>query len=181
MVITVQQNVFSFRSEYEIETPGAIYRAQKKLFSLRKIIRLFAPREHLLATVRGYFWSFRSKCSFELAGGKNYHFWCKRIWKRVFVCEGENDTYFLYQHKGLNFSVFQNETQIAAFRRNRLKIGASDRYEILVNDDANILVVVCMALAIDDSDRNEDTFLLRYDFGYIGTEERKFDRSWEPS
>jgi uncharacterized protein YxjI len=180
MNVTVQQAPSSLPSKYEIETPGAIYSAEKTLISLHNKIELFAPHGRSLATLRGHF-SFRSKYDFELSDGKVYHFCCEKLWKRVFTCESAGESFRLYQHKGLNFSIFQNDSQIAAFTKNKVKIGAGDCYEIRMNDDANLIVIICITLAIDCSLFSDDSATVTYDFGNIGPEERTFDDSREPS
>jgi hypothetical protein len=55
MIVVVQQRVFTFSSEYEIETPACFYSAKKKSFLRSHKIRLFAPRSRLLATIGGNF------------------------------------------------------------------------------------------------------------------------------
>jgi uncharacterized protein YxjI len=179
--ITVQQREFSIRSEYEISAPGCIYFAQKKFFSWRDKIKLTGPRGQVLARIIGRLSLFRSRYDFELADGRTYHFWRKKFWKGVFLCESSDDSFTLYEHKGLNYSIFQNNSQVAAFSKNRVKIGDGDRYEILMNDDANLVVVICLALIVDASENEGDTASVTYDFGNIGPEDRPFDRSWEPS
>jgi hypothetical protein len=49
-----------------------------------------------------------------------------------------------------------------------------------MNDDANLLVVICLALTVDASENEGDTASVTYDFGNIGPEDRSFDKSWEP-
>jgi uncharacterized protein YxjI len=179
--ITVQQREFSLRSEYEISTPGCTYFAQKKFFSWRDKIRLTDPRDHVLARIIGRFSLFRSRYDIELADGRIYHFWREKFWKGVFLCECSDDSFTLYEHKGLNYSIFQKNSQIAAFTKNLVKIGNGDRYEILMNDDANIVVVLSLALIVDASENEGDTASVTFDFGNIGPEDRPFDKSWEPS
>jgi uncharacterized protein YxjI len=179
--ISVQQREFSLRSEYEISTPGRIYLAEKKFFSWRDKIKLMGPRDQIMARIIGRFSFFRSKYDLELTDGRTYHFWKEKIWKGVFLCEGSNESFTLYEHKGLNYSIFQNNSQIAAFNKNRVKIGNGDRYEIRMNDDANLIVVICLALVVDASENEGDSASVTYDFGNIGPEDRPFDRSWEPS
>lgn len=181
MNITVQRRAFSFRSEYEIETPSCIYFAQKKFFSLAARIKLFAPRDHLVATIRGQFLSFHSKYEFELTDSKTYHFECNKLWKGVFVCWSGDESFRLYRHKSLNYSIFSKDVQVAAFSKNRIVVGGGECYEIRMNEDANLIVVVCMVLAIDSSESEDDTATVTFDFGNIGPEDRPFDPSWEPS
>jgi len=103
------------------------------------------------------------------------------MWKGVFPCECRDESFTLYEHKGLNYSIFQNNSQIAAFTKNRVKIGNGDRYEIRLNADADLVVVICLALIVDASENQDDTASVTFDFGNIGPEDRPFDRSWEPS
>jgi uncharacterized protein YxjI len=177
--ITVQQREFSIRSEYEITTPSCIYSAQKKLFSWRDKIQILAPHGRVLARIRGRFSFFRSRYDFELSDGKVYRFWCEKLWKPVFVCERDDECYRLYEHKGLNYSVFRNDSQIAAFSKNRVNVGKGDQYEIRMNDDASLIIVICLALTVDASENEDDTASVTFDFGNVGPKDRPFDKSWE--
>jgi uncharacterized protein YxjI len=181
MNITIQQRVFVFGSEYEIETPSCIYSAKKKSFFRRDKITLFATHSRSLATIRGHFF-FRPKYDIRLADGKMYRFCCQKLWKGVFACDNSEESFRLYQHKGLNYSIFQNDSQIAAFSKNRVKFGGTDCYEIRMNDDANLVVIICMALVIDCGELEDETAgTVTVDLGSLGPEERPFDASWEPS
>jgi hypothetical protein len=126
--------------------------------------------------IRGHF-SFRPKYDINLADGKVYHFWCEKFWKGVFVYENSEESFRLYQHKRLNYSIFQNDSQTAALSKNRVKIGRIDPYEIRMNDDANPAVIVCMALVMDCGELEDDSGGIVT----LGPEERPFDPSWEPS
>jgi hypothetical protein len=66
--------------------------------------------------------------------------------ERRFPLRKQRESFALHKHKGLNYSIFQNDCQIAAFHKNRLKTGKGDRYEILMNDDANLPIAICLAL-----------------------------------
>jgi hypothetical protein len=74
----------------------------------------------------------------------------------------------------------QNKTQVAAFSKNAVTIGSGDQYEIRVNDDANLMVVICIVLAIDLSENEGNNTSITYHFGNIGREDRPFDKTWEP-
>ena len=181
MIITVQQRQVALSSEYEIETPECIYEAKKKWPSWRDKVTLFAPRGRIVARITGRPSFFRAKYDFELADGTVYHLREERVWKGVFVCRSPNESFCLYQHKGLNFSIFKSDLQIAAFSKNPVTVGVADRYEIRMNDDANPIVVICLVLATDLFESEDNSSTATYDFGNIGPEDRKFDRSWEPS
>jgi uncharacterized protein YxjI len=181
MKIIVQQRVFAFSSKYEIESPACVYEAWKKFFYLWHKIQLFGPHSCLIATIRGHYF-FRPEYEIKLANGPAYHFRCEKFWKGVFACQSSEESFRLYQHKGLNYSIFQNNSQIAAFSRNRVKTDRRDRYEIRMNDDANLVLVICMALVIDCGEIEDDSGgTVTIDLGSLGPEERSFDKSWQPS
>jgi len=183
MNVTIEQRKFTLRSEYDITTPDSKFHAEKKLFSLTDRLRLQTEDGRVVARIKGYFSLFRPKYDFDFLDGNLYRFRCESLWKGVFSCENGRDRFRLYQHKGRNFSVFQNEIQIAAFTKNRVTIGKGDRYGIRMNDDANILVIICLALTVDVSENDGDNSgsTVSIDLGNIGPEARPFDASWEPN
>ena len=104
------------------------------------------------------------------------------MWKGVDICEGEGGPYRLYRHKGVRYSIFQGDRQIAAFSRNKLIIGNGRNFDLRVDPDANLPLIISMVLCLnteDDDDQENST--ITYDFGSLGPEERKFDESWRPS
>ncbi len=181
MQISVREHSFSFRSEYEIETPGCYYSAQKAFFSFPARIKVRSPDEQVVATIQGHFSFFRSRYDFVLPGGRFYQFHCEKIWKAVYVCESDHERYRLYRHKGLKYSIFQDERQIAAFAKNRIVVGKGNQYEISLNDNADVIVIVCMVLAINTAENDDDDTTVTIDIGSIGPEERPFDERWQPS
>ena len=181
MNVTIAQRRFTLRSEYDISAPDCNYYAEKKLFSFRDRLRLLTEDRRLVARITRKFSWFREKYEFGLSDGKIYHFRTERIWKPTFVCESQNESFRLYEHKGLKWSIFQSDHQIAAFTTNRVTIGGGHRYEIRMNRDANVVVVICMALTVDTSENEDDHDTVSIDFGNVGPEARRFDESWEPS
>ena len=89
--------------------------------------------------------------------------------------------YWLYEHKGLKYSIFMEDRQVAAFTKNRVKIGKGDRYDIRANHDANIIVIICLALTMDASEYEDDEESLTIDIGNVGPQEKAFDKSWVPT
>jgi len=179
--ITIQESRLSFRSKYEIETPGSFYYAQKAFFSWPPRLTLQSSDERDVATLLGRFSFFRNKYDFVLRDGRIFHFYCQKRWKRVFMCEGGTESYCIYGHKGLRYSVFQSDCQIAAFTKNRIVIGKGNRYDVSLNDDADLLVLMCIVLAINTSENDDDDTTVTIDIGSIGPEEKPFDSRWQPS
>ena len=181
MEVSIQERSLSFGSEYEIETPGSYYFAQKAIFSFPAKIKLQSSDERIVARIQGRLSFLREKYDFILADGRVFHFWCEKRWKRVFDCQGDKVSYRLYGHKGLMYSIFQDDHQIAAFTKNRIVIGKGNQYAISLNDDADVILIICMVLAINSSEDDDDNATVTIDVGSIGPEEKPFDERWQPS
>lgn len=180
MDVSIQEKSFSFGVGYVIETPKATLQAQRKILSLLAHITLQSAEGLVLATITGESF-FRIKFAIELAAGGTYDYHCEKIWKGVDICAGEGGPYRLYAHKGVRYSIFQNDTQIAAFSRNKLIIGNGRNFDLRVNSDANLPLIISMVLCLnteDDDDQTNNTFT--YDFGHLGPEDRRFDEAWRP-
>ena len=181
MNLTVHEKSFSLTSEYDIAFPGGQWFARKAFFSFKDKVQLRSEDGNILARINGRFFSFlRSLHDFQLADGRLYHFRCEKFWTGVFVCEREGECYRLYQHKGLNFSIFLGDKQIAAFTKNRVVIGKGHRYDIRMNADVDRAIVVCLVLTLNTSQHTGDDTAITIDLGNIGLEDRPFDESWEP-
>lgn len=180
MDVLIQEKSFSFGVEYVIETPTETLQAHKKIFSLLPHITLQSANDAILATITGK--SFiRTKFLIELPGAGSYDYHCEKIWKSVDVCEGDGGPYHLYAHKGVRYSIFQGVRQIAAFSTNKLIIGSGRTYDLRVDADANLPLVISMVLCLnteDGDDRENNT--VTYDFGHLGPEDRRFDENWRP-
>ena len=50
-----------------------------------------------------------------------------------------------------------------------------------MNDEANLIMVICLALTVDASGNEVDTASATFDFGNLGPEDRPFNMAWEPS
>jgi hypothetical protein len=179
--VEIRERKFTLRSEYEISTTATEWFARKSFFSFNDKIQLQTKDGNVLARIRGYFSPFRNKHDFELSDGRLYRFWCRKLWKGVFICEGNNEQFTLYRHKGLKWSIFLGEQQIAAVTKNRVVIGKGNEYKITMNRDADPTVMVCLVLTVNSEEDDDDDSTVTYDFGNIGPEDRRFDASWEPS
>lgn len=180
MEIVIQENPSSWASKYDITTPFGDYYAEKKLFSVPAKLVLFSEDRSILARLNSRF-SLRMKYDFAFSDGKTYQFWCEKMWKGVFACEGGEEKYRLYQHKGLNYSIFQDDRQIAAFASNRVIVGKGKQYSIRASNGVNIPVIISMVLAMNTAENDHDRSTVTYDFGNFGPQERPFDESWRPS
>ena len=180
MDVTINERAASFSTEYDISTPDRDLYARKEMFTLLNKIELQTKGGDTLARLQGQFSVLRSKYEFDLVGGGDYHFECVDLWKGIYECRCGDDLLTLYQHKGLNHSIFKNERQIAAYSKNRVSFGKGNKYEIRMDTDANLTLILCMVLALSVSDDNDDQTTVNIDFGSIGPEGKAFDTAWEP-
>ena len=169
------------RFKYDISAPEQSYYAERRFFSFLANLQPLSEDRQVLARVQQRFSLFREKYDFLLSDGGLYRFRCERVWKGVFLCEGAQETFRLYSHKALTYSVFQNDVQIAAFTKNRIVVGKGNQYDVRINRDANEIVVICMVLALNTSENSDDNATVTYDFGDVGPEAKPFDNSWEPT
>jgi len=183
MNATIQERKFSLRSEYDITSPTETWFAQKAILSLLANLEIRNQSDRVLATIHGNFSIFRANYDFALTDGRNFHYACEKIWKGVYSCIGASGSYHLFRHKGVRFSIFEDDTQIAAITRNKLIVGAGHEYDIQMNTTADFLVISCMILALntEQDSGNDDNNTVTYDFGNIGPEDRKFDELWQPT
>jgi len=77
----------------------------------------------------------------------------------------------LYEHKGLRYSIFDGDSQIAAFTKNRVVIGSGNEYDIQMNDDADLPLVISMVLTVNTAENDSDKATVTVDLGNIGPEE----------
>lgn len=179
MDVTIRERKWSFRSEYDISADASNYFARKAF--LRDRIQIQAEDGRVLAKIQGRFSPLRMKYDFELADGTTYRFWCEKLWKSVFRCEGNHVCFHMYEHKGLRYSIFEGDSQIAAFTKNRITIGKGHKYDIQMNADANLLVIISMILALNTAEDDSGSHTtVEVDLGNIGPQERAFDESWRP-
>ena len=180
MEIIVEERKFSVTSKYDISAHDCKYYAVGSHWPFSSRFRLLAAdHEQTLATISWRLSFFRARYDFWFPSGPVYRFWCENLWKGVYACKGEQDSYRLYEHRGLMYSLFKGERQVAALERNRFVIGNGNRYDIRVNRDENVLLVICVTLVLDALDGSHGS-TVTVDLGNIGPEARRFDESWQP-
>jgi hypothetical protein len=176
--ITIKRRKFDLRCEYDINAPEGNYYAVKSFWPRGGLKVLSLDRKQTFARIKSRSF-FKVRFDFLLSSDAPYRFSRVNLWKGVFVCERAQEHYTLYTHKGLNYSIFRAEDQVAAFSKNRFVIGGGDRYEIHANSDEDALLMICIVLVVDVLD-GADHETVTIDLGNVGPEARRFDESWEP-
>ena len=182
MDLSVKERIISLRSTYDIVAPdGAIYTAKKKIFSLFPNLKVVDGSGQIVVNLKGGFALFSQKYDFVFSDGRTYHYKTEHRIKPVYLAEGNGESYRLYRHRGVKFSVFKGDTQIAAVTKNRIAIGSGNEYQVRINSDADPLIVTAMVLAFNSSKEDVKKGALTVDVGYMGLEAKPFDSSWQPS
>ncbi|HEX4037472.1 MAG TPA: hypothetical protein VHX37_05385 [Acidobacteriaceae bacterium] len=182
MDITIQERKFSVRSDYNIDLPAGPWFARKAFFSVPARIAITSSAGAPIATLQGRWSFFRSRFDFRFTDGRNYQFVCEKRWKQVYTCAGDHESWQLMRHHGLRASVFRDDRQIAAIVKNRLILGAGNRYEIRMNHDADPLVIVSMVLALNTAQRDDEKRdAVTFEVGSLGPQEKPWDDSWQPT
>jgi hypothetical protein len=181
MDVVIQERKFAFATEYDISGAGHNLRARKEFLSFPARIQVGLASERMV-TLQGRFSLIRRKYNFHFADGRDYAFQCEKIRKGVYVCKRGQEAYRLYQHRGLKYSVFRNEEQIAAVTRNRFVAVGGSRFDIRMNRDADLAMVVSMVLAMNTSDGNDHfDASTAIEHERRGSEDKKFDAAWQPN
>ena len=182
MDLSIKERIISLRSTYDIVAPdGNTYTAEKKIFSLFPNLKVVGADGQIVVNLKGGFALFSQKYDFVFSDGRTYHYKTEHRIKPVYLAEGNGESYRLYRHRGVKFSVFKGDTQIAAVTKNRIAIGSGNEYQVRINSDADPLIVTAMVLAFNSSKEDDKKGALTVDVGYMGLEAKPFDSSWQPS
>lgn len=179
MDVSIQERKISLTSEYDISTPQGDFYAKKQFFSFTDNLELSNAAGEVVAKIDGEISPLRHVHDFYLPDEREYRFSKEKIFKGVYACEGKGETYRLYEHRGLNYSIFKDERQIAAFTRNRVVFGKGNEYELRMDADADLILILCMVLTLNSSENDNEDSNVTIEFGNI-LEDRGFDQSWEP-
>lgn len=180
MDVSIQERKISFTSEYDISTPQGEFYARKTFFSLTDNLELSNAGGQSVAKIEGEISPLRHKHEFFLTDGRQYQFGREKIWTGVYTCEGNGEIYRLYEHRGLNYSIFKDERQIAAFTKNRVVLGKGNEFDLRLDNDADMVLILCMVLTINSSEKDDDDSSVTIDLGRLLPEDRPFDEAWEP-
>jgi uncharacterized protein YxjI len=180
MDVTIQERRFSLWTEYDITTPTQTLYAKKQMFSLLAKVELKGQDGEVLASLQGQFSVLRNRYEFDLTDGRVCHFECVDRLRSVYECQCGEEVLTLYEHRGLNRSVFQGDRQIAAYAKNRVSIGQGNRYDIRMDAAADLTLVVCMVLALSVAEDNDEKQAVNFDIGNLGPQGKAVDEAWEP-
>ena len=181
MDVTIRERKISLGIQYDIDTPKGRWYAQQKMFALLTAIDLLESEDGpAIANLKGELSLLRNRCEFDLTDGRTAQFGCTKLLEQVYECTCGTDVLTLYRHHGLHHSIFQGDQQIAAYSKNPVSFGKGNEYQLRMNRDADMVLIICMVLALSVDDDNSKREIVNIDYGSIGPQARPFDETWEP-
>jgi uncharacterized protein YxjI len=180
MDATIQERRFSLWTEYDVTAPGRTLYAKKEMLTLFNKIDLQDEELRTIATLQGQFSVLRNRYEFDFTDGKVCHFECVDRLRNIYECKCGEGVYTLYEHRGLKRSIFKDDRQIAAYAKNRVSFGAGNQYEVQMDADADLLVIVSMVLGLSVAEDNDDQTTVNVDLGNLGPQGKECDDAWEP-
>jgi uncharacterized protein YxjI len=179
--ISIKQQKISFGSQYNIFLEkNEKYYAETDMFS-RKIIHLY-HKENLIECINIYksFYFFTPDYKIELSDGNRIKFKTMSMWRTHFQCILENDIYELFSHRERKLSIYKNGIQIGLCKKEAVTILAADNYNLILDFDANVELLISFILILDNMNSRNGGNLFTIDLGIIFKEYRKFDCGWKP-
>jgi uncharacterized protein YxjI len=181
MDVTIQERSMSFVATYDITTPRGRWYARQEFLQLFNVIDLSESEGGpALAKLKGQFSPLHHRYEFDLADGRTAQFECVNLLEQVYECRYGGNLLTLYRHRGLSYSIFNGDRQIAAYTKNRVSFGDGNQYDIRMDADADLTLIVCIVLALSVDKDNDDKKALNVNFGSIGPQARPFDETWGP-
>ena len=181
MKINIRQHKISIGSQYEIFVEqNEKYYAETDLFS-RKIIHLYLKKDLIeRITIFKSFYFFTPDYKIELPNGNRIKFQTLTHWRTYFKCVLENDIYEVYCHRKRKISIYKNGLQIGACQKNAVTIFAGDNYELILDHDTEVELLISFILILDNMTSKNRGNIITLDFGLIFKEFKKFDTNWKP-
>jgi len=182
MEIDINQKKISVGDKYKIFTDGQhTHNATKDFLQLLPEINLFDNNAGLARiTINKRFSWFKAKYEITTRRDNNIlPFTTKSYWKLHYQCQCGTTHYDIYGHRGLKYSIYKNDIQIAWWGKKAVTWFAGDNYKIIADKDCDIELIVSFCLIIDNfSSNDEKGDTVKYDLGNIGFQAKKFDYNW---
>ena len=184
MKIQIKQKAISLTDEYQIFVNNELqFIAISQPLKTSAKIDFYKDNEIVLKLAKENF-GIRANYIFQdLRKGKEI-FELKEInnIKLVFRCQVNEDAYQLFGHNGNKYSIFKNNQQIGYWEGSDVITGEQDYYEIIVNDDEDILLLSTFCISVDNAKSNfkNELSIFSFNIGFNGRMLKEFDKDWTP-
>jgi uncharacterized protein YxjI len=181
MNVVVQEKAIALRPTYTITTPEGELTAVKAWMPIPPKIEI-TGNGAIVATLKGPLFAFiKPKWNIALADGRSFVFHCEKIIKATYTAVSPTETYTLYTHRSLQFSIFKGEKQVAAFTRNRVSIGSGHTYSITMDSGADVVLLSGIVIAFNTLTADKEKKSIGVEIGHVGPIDREQDTAWQPS
>ena len=149
MKIAIHQRLLSIGDKHDIYLNGEKkYLAKRSLFS--SITRLKDQSSTLTATIkREVLKGITSHFTLDLENNSKCYFKVVSARKGIWELKDDTSTFILYGHEGYAYSLYQDEKQIAAAKKNEIVFLGKDKFEIEADYDVDVEKVIAIFLIID--------------------------------
>ena len=106
---------------------------------------------------------------------------CSSSLKDSYTCTTGQDNYNVIEHKRRKTSIFKNKSQIAYFQKKRISVLGYDKYNVVLDKNANTLLIIGIIISIDmrhDKIYEHDSGII-FNIGKL-SENTSFDENWTP-
>jgi uncharacterized protein YxjI len=183
MIIDIRQNKFSIGDKYRVSVNGTLkYVASRQPIQLMAEILVFnASSDILKAKINKHFHLFKANYEITFSDGTICFFQTVSYLRSHYNCQIATDIYDIYGHRGRKYSIYRNDQQIAWWEKEMITLLEGDEYKITANEDCNAELLICFCLIIDNyANGNHGENVLTINWGYLGLQARKFDKTWRP-
>jgi uncharacterized protein YxjI len=190
MKIEVVQKTGLFGELYNIAVNGKkSFNVKGNTFPFITSFELYNSSNRLLISIFKCFFSIKPKYKFffndESLGVQKEPFIFRNTnyFKNSYLCEYKGSKYEVFIHKGLKYSVFKNEIQVASFVSDRVNFLDEDGFLMECNNDSPKELFSTFIIILDSIyGKNLISFggFLRYKTGAL-FEVKPFDDNWNPS
>lgn len=184
MQIDIEQKAISFGDKYTILLDGKeAYYARGAVFTILAKISLSAEKQGTpLLVINKKFAPFMAEYTITMADGSILNFTTLSVWGYHYQCVMGNDTYDIYGNRGLKYSIYKNNVQVAYFVAASAVLFFGDSYTLYADDDCNQELLIAFCLIIDNYAYNDNgKYTITINLGKIGIGMKKFDSEWRPN
>src|SRR5579875_3280605 len=109
MDLTIQEASFSVGVNYQIHSERGLWTAHRKMLAVKAHIEVKTETGALIADIQSESLIF-NEFGIHLADqNTTFEFHTEKLWKGVDICDGPGGPYRLYRHKGVQYSIFQED------------------------------------------------------------------------
>ncbi len=184
MQIDIIKKNISIGDKYSVLVNGIqSYFASKALFQLLAEISLTKEKGgEAILVINRKFTPFKATYTIQLGESEILDFKTISYWRLAYQCVCGADTYDIYGNRGLKYSIYKNDVQVAYFTEASVTTFKGDSYTLYADDECNKELLIAFCLIVDNYANNDNSkSTININIGNIGIFGlKKFDKDWKP-